>query len=187
MAQRCQNCRFYCGNPLSTSICPECGGRLVVSFLPPAGEQSSLLPGVPVSRTARLGDASGWWGFPHSNLFDWQRPNGGLIPLVLLISLSFAIYVFWSWNQRAELLHERAIHLTVGMTVGEAFLVMGDVPPTRLDEPAEIIWEGGDQAVCVRFVNGVVEDIRHQPARGGFQARHISRQSPSYRLTDRIR
>lgn len=175
MAQRCQSCSFYSPDPLPEPACPECGSRLVFSLLPPAGQSPAPLPDIPESRSARLGENPWQTRIKSSDSFDWKLPNGSLVPLVLLGLLIFAGYAFWSWNQRAVRLNERVSQLAVGMTVSQAFSVMGDVPPDGLGGTGEIIWEGGDQAVKVRFVHGIVQDIHRQEARGGLHVRHVGR------------
>ena len=183
MARFCEPCRLHSTDD-SIRECPQCGGAVKFTLLPPVNEDAGPMAGVQ-SRRQRTAVAV---EFAHKSRAKWYYLGGGLA-VIALLTLVFT-------DSFGESFENRVKKLKPGMPMEQAALVMGDkhqVKPKKytfligdggnpdrmpdFDRPVDftgsghVVYEGLMTAVKIHYQNGVVTRVEDVAREGGMGKR----------------
>ena len=183
MARFCEPCRLHSTDD-SIRECPQCGGVVKFTLLPPLNEDAGPMAGVQ-SRRQRTAVAV---ELEHRSRAKWYYVGGGLA-MVALLALVFT-------NSLGESFESRVKKVKPGMPMEQAAWTMGDKNqsktkkysisigddgnPDRMpdfDRPVDfsgsgyVVYEGLMDGVKIHYQNGIVTQGEEVARQGGMRKR----------------
>ena len=169
MARLCEPCRFHSADD-SLKACPDCGGAVKFTLLPPPGEEAKPLGGFRRSAPAPSSP-------PKSAQLGIKIGIGAIAVVVLAVGIKVALALF-----SGEAFQSQASKVKVGMPMVQAARIMGDPDVDRSKKftiqigdpgPSEDRFPvfdyngsgyveyttGWDSAVRINFENGIVTGV----------------------------
>ena len=187
MARLCEPCRFHSADD-SLTACPECGGPVKFTLLPPQGSDPNLL----YNEVDRGGAPQ------PTGLGDFFR--GKMLVVTVLVVVGLFGAVVGVWYLKGDRFSDKVAKLKTGMRMTEAMRIMGDdnkpkakrpslnitiggapEDPNRFsdfDAPIDtsgegfVEYEGGGEAVRIDYRNGLVTNVQVKRAEGGLRKKY---------------
>ncbi len=186
MPRLCEPCRFHSSDD-SLTACPQCGGAVKFTLLPPPGSDPDLV-------AATLGRQS---AAPEpAGLGDFFR--GKMLAVTVLAVVGLVAAIFGVWYLRGDSFDDRMANLKPGMKMTDAMRIMGDAnqekpqrkkigitiggseDPNRIpdfDRPVEtdgtgfVEYSSGTSGVRIHYTDHVVTKVEPYTSTGGLRKR----------------
>ena len=183
MARFCEPCRYHSADD-SIRECPQCGGAVKFTLLPPLNEDAGPMAGVQ-SRRQRTAVAV---ELAHKSRTKWYYLGGGLA-MIALLALVFT-------NSFGEKFEDRVKKLKPGMPMEQAAWIMGDANQSKpkkytitfgddghsgqmpdFDRPIDfsgsgyVVYEDLMTGVKISYENGIVTHVEETARQGGMRKR----------------